>query len=215
MISQLRILLLLLCAGLAQAQADGIAVLQRSIVEFKPGLATPRYSLQLTLVQLEGSGWTQEDVVGAAREGGRLLEQCGVALQRAELVRIAAPTRYLDFFTPYSRELASAVPLAKPVIYFVAGTRQRPAFDAEAIGFGNSRTRPELLDTVWITRGSKDVAVVLAHELTHVLMDSGEHSIHRNNLMNAETAPENTLLSPDQCERLRLTAFRNGLLSPR
>jgi len=210
MISQLRALLLLLFAGLAQA--DGIAVLQRTVVEFRPGLALPRHSLQLTLVQLEGSGWTPEDIVAAVGEGARLLEQCGVALQRAELVRIAAPAKYLDFYTPFSRELASAVPLAKPAIYFVAGTRQRPAFDAEAIGFGNSRRRPELVDTVWITRASKDLAIVLAHELAHVLMDSGEHSILRHNLMNPDTAPENTLLSADQCERLRLTAYRNGLV---
>jgi hypothetical protein len=214
MISLTRILFLLLCAGTAQAQADRISVLQRSIVEFKPGLATPRHALQLTLVQMEGSGWTQEEIVAAAREGGRLLEQCGVALQRVELVRIAAPTRYLDLHMPSSRELASAVPLSKPAIYFVAGTRERPAFDAEAIGFSNSRRRPELLDTVWITRGSRDLPIVLAHELAHVLMDSGEHSLHRNNLMNAETAPEHTLLSGDQCERLRQTAFRNGLLRP-
>src|SRR5688572_17267043 len=142
MISQLRALLLLLFAGLAHA--DGIAVLQRTVVEFKPELALPRHSLRLTLAYLEGSGWTPEEIVAAVREGGRLLEQCGVALERAELVRIAAPAKYLDFYTPFSRELAGAVPLAKPAIYFVAGTRQRPAFDAEAIGFGNSRSRPEL-----------------------------------------------------------------------
>ena len=212
MISHLRALVLLLFACVAQAQADGIAVLGRSTLDFKPGVAQPRHALRLTLAYLEGSGWTPEDIVAAVREGARLLEQCGVALERAELVRIAAPTKYLDFYTPFSRELASAVPLAKPAIYFVAGTRQRPAFDAEAIGFGNSRSRPELLDTVWITRASKDVPIVLAHELAHVLMDSGEHSILRHNLMNADTAPENTLLSADQCERLRLTAFRNGLL---
>jgi hypothetical protein len=215
LISQLRVVYLLFFAGLAQAQADGIAVLGRSVIEFKPGVAQPRHSLRLTLAHLEGSGWTAEEIAATAREGARLLEQCGVALERAELVRIAVPTKYLDFYTPFSRELASVVPLAKPAIYFVAGTRQRPAFDAEAIGFSNSRSRPELVDTVWITRASKDLAIVLAHELAHVLMDSGEHSILRHNLMNAETAPENILLSPDQCERLRQTAFRNGLLGPR
>jgi hypothetical protein len=215
MISRLRLLVLLLCAGIALAQGDGITVLQRSTVEFKPGLASPRHSLRLTLVQLEGSGWTPQEIIAAAREGARLLEQCSIALERAELVRIAAPAQYLDFYTPFSRELAGEVPLAKPAIYFVAGTRQRPAFDAEAIGFSNSRRRPELIDTVWITRGTRDRAIVFAHELAHVLMDSGEHSILRHNLMNAETAPENTLLSADQCERLRQTAFRSGLLGPR
>jgi hypothetical protein len=137
-----------------------------------------------------------------------------VALEPAELVLIAAPERYRDFYTPTARELARALPLAKPAIYFLAGTRQRPAFDAEAIGRGNSRSRPELADTVWVTRATRDSGIVVAHELAHVLMDSGEHSEEPGNLMRDETAPGNTRLSAAQCARLRDRAVANGLLRP-
>ncbi len=155
-----------------------------------------------------------ETIIAAANESARILGQCGVALKAAELVRVAAPVRYHDFRTPVSRELAATLQLGKPTVYFVAGTRQRPAFDAEAIGRGNSLTRPELRDTVWITRGTRDLGIALTHELAHVLMDSGEHSEEPGNLMREDTAPENARLSANQCARLRETATANGLLRP-
>jgi hypothetical protein len=99
-------------------------------------------------------------------------------------------------------------------VFFVDATRQQPAFDAEAIGRGNSRTRPELADTVWIVRDARDPGVALAHELAHVLMDSGEHSDEPGNLMREETAPASTRLTDAQCARLRETGRANGLLRP-
>jgi len=125
---------------------------------------------------------------------------------------VAARFRY--FHTPTSRELASKLRPGTPAVYFADGTRQDPAFDAEAIGRGNSRTRPELRDTVWVMRGARDLGVVLAHELAHVLMDSGEHSEEPGNLMREESAPGNTKLSESQCARLRTIGKANGLLLP-
>jgi hypothetical protein len=102
--------------------------------------------------------------------------------------------------------------LHKPTVYFVSGTRQRPAFDAEAIGRGNSRTRPELADTIWVTRGTRDLGIAIAHELAHVLMDSGEHSEAPSNLMREDTGPENTDLTDAQCARMRAAALANDLV---
>ena len=206
----------LLLAGLpAQAQhAAAVTILERRQLALDPGAQTSAPALQLTLAILEGSGWEPAPIEAALRQSARILGQCGIALAPAELLRIGAPARFLDFYVPWSRELAHTLALAKPTIYFVAGTRQRPAFDAEAIGWSNSRTRPELTDTVWVTRATRDLGIALAHELAHVLMDSGEHSIEPGNLMNAETAPENTRLSREQCERLSSNAKANGLLRP-
>ena len=89
------------------------------------------------------------------------------------------------------------------------------AFDAEAIGRGNSQTRPELRDTVWITRGTRDLGIAMTHEIVHVLMDSGEHSEEPDNLMRDETAPGNSRLTPAQCARLLEAGTANGLLGPR
>ncbi len=116
--------------------------------------------------------------------------------------------RYLD-------ELARRTRLARPAVFFVADTRNEPAFDAEAIGRGNSRSRPEMTDTVWITAGTRDLAIVFAHELVHVIADSGEHSDLPGNLMREETAPESTALTASQCRRLTETGAANGLLQPK
>jgi hypothetical protein len=170
------------------------------------------HGLVLTLATLEGAGWTPETMAAAAGESAQILAQCGVGLRKLELVLLRAPERFRDFYTPLSRELARTAPLARPTVYFVAGTLQQPAFEAEAIGRGNSRSRPELRDTVWITRDARDLGLVLAHELVHVLMDSGEHVTEAGNLMSDETAPGNTRLSDAQCARLRETGSANGLL---
>lgn len=211
----MRILFLLLIAmpcALAQ-QPDAISVRERRAIKLDP--PAQDLELRLTLAYLEGSGWTEEAIVAAARESTPILEQCGVAMKEVEVLKFSAPTRFHDFLTPASRELAATLRLPKPTIYFVAGTRQRPAFDAEAVGRGNSRTRPELKDTVWVTRGTRDLGIAITHELAHVLMDSGEHTDEPDNLMREETAPRNTRLSAEQCARLRKTGLANGLLRAR
>jgi hypothetical protein len=209
----LLVLLLAALPALAQGPAE-ITVLERRDIVLDASPRSPSHELRLTLVYLDGSGWTPEVVAGAAKQSARILGQCGLTLKSAELVRVAAPNRFHDFRTPASRELAATLQLGKPTIYFVAGTRQQPAFDAEAIGRGNSRSRPELRDTIWVTRGTRDLGIAMTHELAHVLMDSGEHTDEPGNLMRDETAPGNTWLSGAQCTRLRETGSANGLLRP-
>ena len=207
------VLLLSVSSALAQ-DARPIRILARHAVQFEKNLPAPARKLALTLAYLENSGWTPDTILSAIRESARILGQCGIALEQADVVRIEAPSRYRDFQTATAREFVRALPLDKPAIYFVAGTRQRPAFDAEAIGRGNSAARPELRDTVWVARGARDLDIVLAHELAHVLMDSGEHLEESGNLMREDTAPDNTRLNQAQCTRLRETATANGLLQP-
>jgi hypothetical protein len=170
--------------------------------------------LRLTLVHFSGGSWQEHEVEAAAAQATKILGQCGIEPGGAALVRADVEARFRIFHTPTSRELARNLRPGTPAIYFVDGTRRNPAFDAEAIGRGNSRSRPELRDTVWVVRGARDLDVVLAHELAHVLMDSGEHSDEPGNLMREETTPENTRLSDAQCSRLRETGFANGLLAP-
>jgi hypothetical protein len=195
------------CHG-AFAQPE-IPVLERQQVALP---AASSHRLALTLVHLEGSGWTRERALGAVREAAAILAQCDLGIVSVEWVSLAVPARYLDFATPAARELARRQPVRRPAIYLVRDTRSRPAFDAEAIGRANSRTRPELADTVWMTAATRDAGITLAHELAHVLMDSGEHSDEPGNLMRDETAAANTALSVTQCTRLRETARANGLL---
>jgi hypothetical protein len=174
--------------------------------------AAPELALRLTVANIDG--WDETGMIAALRTAANLLAQCRVRITGAELLSINVPESHRLFHTPRSRELAQALALPKPTLYFTAGTRQVPAFDAEAIGRGNSRSRPELADTVWIARGVRDLGEVIAHELVHVLMDSGAHDNTPGNLMAEETSPQNTQLTAAQCTQMRNTGTRNGLLQP-
>jgi len=206
--------LLAALACLPALAQEPISVIERRAVPIAPASQDTALKLHLTLATLEDTGWESDRILGAVREAGSILAQCGIALESAELVRIRVPEHYRDFWTPISRELARAVPLPRPAIWFVRDTRQRPAFDAEAIGRGNSRTRPELTDTVWVTLGTRDLPIAVAHELAHVLMDSGEHTDAPGNLMREDTGPAHTRLSGTQCARIKSKGVQNGLLTP-
>lgn len=205
--------LLVPAAALAQSE---IALIERRTlsVGVPSGSAGTSFQLRLTLVNIEGSGWTRERALSALREAAAILTQCGIAVDDAEWLSLAAPPRFLDFSTPVARELARLYPVKRPAVYLVRDTRNRPAFDAEAIGRGNSRSRPELTDTVWITAATRDAGIVLAHELAHMLMDSGEHSDAPGNLLRDETVAGSTALSSSQCTRLGEAGSKSGLLQP-
>ena len=171
-------------------------------------------ALRLTLVHFKGGAWQEGEIEAAAAQASRILGQCGIVPGAAQVVSADVDARFRIYRTPAARELARTLRPRAPAVYFVDDTRQDPAYDAEAIGRGNSRTRPELADSVWITRATRDPGIALAHELAHVLMDSGEHSDEPGNLMRDETSPESTHLSAAQCARIRDTGTPNGLLVP-
>ena len=142
-----------------------------------------------------------------------LLAQCAIALSRIEVAWLEAPRRFRYYYTPDSRDLMRRLDAPRPALFFVEDARNEPAYDAEAIGLANSPRRPELANTVWIAYGARDVAHAIAHELVHVLADSGEHSSEPDNLMRDETSPTNVRLTPAQCARVRGRGEANGLLA--
>jgi hypothetical protein len=209
---------LLLLAVAAAVRAQPVAPLR--LVDTFPlpehelpyaGAVPATHRLQLDLVTFGDTAWEPARILAAVRDAGAILAQCGVRLERAELYRFDGGDpglRYL--WTPASRELVRRTRVAKPAVFFVRDTRHQPGFDAEAFGTANTASRPELRGTVWITARIRDLPVALAHELAHVLMDSGEHSIEPGNLMRDETAPGNTRLTGEQCARIAAS----GLLQP-
>lgn len=204
----------LVAPTIAQDTAD-IRIAEQSTLEAKEIAGPARSSdrqLHLTLVYFTAGAWPRDAALDAARGAVRILKQCGVAVTTLQLVRVTAPLKYQFLDTPLSRDLARTLSLPKPTIYFVTDTRQEPQFEAEAVGRANSTTRPEMTDTVWVTRHVRNVDIALAHELVHVLTDSGAHLNAPRNLMRDETTPTNTQLSNAQCAQLRAVGERNGLL---
>jgi hypothetical protein len=177
------------------------------------GAAPATHRLQLDLFMFHDTPWRPAVILQAVRDIEPILAQCGVSLERAELKSLdGGDPRLRDLATPVSRRLVRRMQPAKPAVFFVRDTRHQPAFDAEAFGRGNTATRPELAGTVWVTAQVSDLPVALAHELAHVLMDSGEHSVEPGNLMRDATAPDATRLAPKQCERIVTNGTENGWL---
>lgn len=207
------------CSLVSAADAPRIRVVDRHTLSpgdlYRRQPPATAYQLTLTLVYFSGNDWSRDVIVRATRVAAGILAQCDVRLRRLELVRVDAASRYRYFHTPESRQLAAALQVGKPTVYFVTDTRQHPAFDAEAIGRSNGQTLPELIDTIWITRATPDVGIALAHELVHVLSDSGDHSTLPHNLMRDRTAPANTGLTPAQCARIRNVGTAHALLQSR
>jgi len=180
-----------------------------------PDGAGATHRLALVLFAFRDTAWKPAEILQAARAAAALLAQCGVRLAGAELRELEGGEPELrDLFTPVARQLVRRLQPAKPAVFFVRDTRNRPAFEGEAFGRGNTRTRPELAGTVWLTEKTRDLPVALAHELAHVLMDSVEHAEEPGNLMHEDTAPGNTRLSPAQCERMRVNGTANSWLMP-
>lgn len=173
------------------------------------------HELRVFLFTFRGTRWSRAQIVEAALDGLELLEQCGVVLSGAELRVLEAPLRFRYYDTPVSRELLRRIQAPRPAVFFVEDTRNNPAFDAESIGRGNSRTQPELTDTIWIAYEARDLPQTFAHELVHVLSDDGSHTSAPANLMRATTSWRNMRLTEAQCARLRSRGEANSLLTAR
>ena len=177
-----------------------------------PLISNATHDLTLYAHTFRGTRWQSDEIIAAVLEAGRLLAQCDIALAGTELRVIDAPRRFHYFYTPASRELLRTLKAPRPALFFVEDTRNRPAYDAEAIGLKNSKPRPELAHTLWVAHGARDLPYAIAHELVHVLSDSGAHSDEPGNLMREETAPGNDRLTSAQCELIRSRGAANGLL---
>jgi hypothetical protein len=212
--AHIRIAVLLLAFAAAAAHAEDIRIAETHGVLLEQPAATSSHQLQLALHIFRGGRWKVEDLVPAVRGAAILIGQCRVALVHADIHVVEAPRRYHFYSTPVSRELLGRMQAPRPAVFFVDDTHNRPAYEAEAIGRGNAVGRLELADTVWIAHGARNLPQALAHELVHVLTDSGDHSREPGNLMRPETSPQNIQLTEQQCARLRARGEAHGLLTP-
>ena len=175
--------------------------------------SAPTHHLRVEMAMISGTRWTPDEILAATRGAAAILAQCSIQVDAVQLREFDGPRRYRYLRTPDSRELARRAGLGRPAVFFVDDTLQRPAFDAEAVGRANAASRPEMENTVWITAGIRDLPVALAHELVHVLTDSGAHSDAPDNLMREETAAASTRLDARQCNAMRENGVARGLLT--
>ncbi|MGB0849392.1 MAG: S8 family peptidase [Thiolinea sp.] len=174
-----------------------------------------RYKLPLNVYVLD-EGWPQELVNSSLLEAEAILAQCNIAFDPVTINELSVPAYLRDLDAGTSRTLISALNKpneSKPInVFFARDTRMLTPFDGEAFGRANTRRRPWLQDSVWLMDGIEDAGIALAHELYHVLANSGAHNQIAGNLMQARTSEGSTVLEPMQCEAAIHTAKENRLL---
>ena len=151
--------------------------------------------------------WLDENVQAVLSEANALLSQCAVAFDSVTIKRVRVEDYLRDLETGRSKTLMEKIgrggPNRNPAVFFARDTKMNQPFDAEAFGQGNTRSRPWLTDSVWLTLALRDRGIALAHELFHILANSGEHSTAAGNLMLARTTGKNHQLQQSQCEVIR------------
>lgn len=207
-------LLMISLVVLPTGAAEDVRVSETRIGPAGPG-DDASYQLRLNLHLFRGSRWQPDDVVHVLPAVSALLAQCGIGIVHAEVKTVDAPRRFHFYSTPVSRELLRTLAVSKPAVFFVDETLNRPAYDAETIGLANAVSRPELAHTIWVAYGARDLPLALAHELMHLLANSGEHSADAGNLLREETSQDNTALTAEQCALARMNGEAQGLLVQR
>ncbi|MFK8081781.1 MAG: S8 family serine peptidase [Granulosicoccus sp.] len=160
--------------------------------------------------------WQVPQVMQVLADAERILEQCHIVFDEATVGIVDAPDYMRDLETGSARTLLEAVRLSgsarRVTVVLARDTRMSTPFDAEAFGRGNTRHRPWMSDSVWLTLALEDRAIALAHELFHVLVNSGDHSTAEGSLMLARTTGTNTRLTSEECNLARSRALDLGLV---
>jgi len=180
-----------------------------------PALGLPRaekgFGLALDVLLLDPR-WTHQRVEQAVRRAYEILGQCAIIAGEVSIHAVEAEDYLRDLSTGSARTLFEAAGSERVTIVFARDTRMRAAFDGEAFGLGNTRMRPWLAPSVWLMLGVDDAGVALAHELYHVIANSGEHVEGVANLMQGRTRPDSVELTPAQCALAQTRGVANGVL---
>ena len=159
--------------------------------------------LVLGVLQLD-SRWEMSVVKSAIEEVNAILLQCSIGISEIHFFGGKGPDYLKDLDTGTAHTVLEAFRASNPnenniLLLLSRNNRMQIDFEAQAFGEANTASRPWLRDTLWLTHGARDVPIAIAHELMHVLTNSGEHAPSPQNLMSANTDATGTSLTPAQC----------------
>ena len=168
--------------------------------------------LSLELLVLD-AGWETPRIAEILDQAYAILAQCGITRGALTAAAIEGPDYLKDLSTGSARTLFEALAGDGVRVVLARDTRMLAAYTGEAFGLGNTRMRPWLANSVWLMLDVDDPGIALAHELYHVIANSGAHVEGEANLMQARTRPESTELSEEQCSLALENGAGNGLLA--
>ena len=170
-----------------------------------------RLRLPLEVLVLD-ERWSEPRIAGLLRTAYDILAQCGIGGDGLSLYAVDAPDYLRDLSTGSAKTLLEAAGGDALTVVLARDTRMLAAFTGEAFGLGNTSMRPWLTNSVWLMLDVDDPGIALAHEIYHVLANSGDHVEGVANLMQARTRPDSTELTSEQCRLARDNGIGNGLL---
>ena len=132
--------------------------------------------------------WSLPRVAGIMRSAYDILAQCGIGTGDLSVYAVDAPDYLRDLSTGSARTLLEAVGGDALTVVLARDTRMLAAFTGEAFGIANTAMRPWLTNSVWLMLDVDDPGIALAHEIYHVLANSGDHVEGSANLMQARTS---------------------------
>jgi len=162
------------------------------------------------------SRWTAERIERSLTQLNTIFAQCDIYASSSNVVRISAAEHVTDLSTGAALTLHNHLKQTfsdnAATIYFSNDTAMQEKYDAEAFGEANTRDRHWMKNSVWVTEATRDSGNALAHELFHVMINSGKHSEEKYNLMQDRTDLKNVELTTEQCQLAVATASEHGLL---
>ena len=170
-------------------------------------------SLSPSIVFFEDGAWDMATAFSGMRRTLDILGQCGIVADKLNVYVVRAPTRLTDFSDSLARELVPRLNISRPAVYFVRDSLQPRKLEYEVIANANSKSRPELRDTLWILAGARDLGEGTARTLMYMLMDRYEiNKVAGSLFYSDQTNLDNSRIDEDQCSLALRTGQSNGLL---
>ncbi len=191
----------------------GAPVLKQPLpnLDLKPPQSSAGFRLPLDILVLD-SRWSHRRISQTVQQAYEVLAQCAIMGGELTIYAIDGDDYLRDLSTGSARTLLEAAGRQRMTVVFARDTRMQAAFDGEAFGLGNTRMRPWLAPSVWLMLGVDDPGVALAHELYHVIANSGDHVEGVANLLQGRTRPESLELTLEQCILAQVNGIENRLL---
>jgi hypothetical protein len=191
----------------------GAPVDKRALRDLDLKLASTEAGLRLPLdVLVLDSRWSRQRIEQTVQQAFLILAQCELIPGEVSIYSVSGDDYLRDLSTGSAHTLFEAVGTAKTSVVFARDTLMQAAYLGEAFGLGNTRMRPWLANSVWLMLDVEDAGIALAHELYHVLANSGAHVEGVANLMQARTRPESLELTAQQCRLAQANGVDNRLL---
>jgi hypothetical protein len=180
-----------------------------NIGRIKGNLAALKLPLDILILDPR---WSYQGIEQTVQTAYDILGQCGITTGDISIHSFAGEDYLRDLSTGGSRTLLEAASMTNLRVVFARDTRMLDPFTGEAFGLGNTRKRPWLTNSVWLMLDVEDTGIALAHELYHVISNSGEHVEGAGNLMQSRTDVDNLALTTQQCQRALVNGLANQLL---